>query len=147
MSLMVISDTHGMTTNIMNILSGSNEITHVVHLGDKVRDADDIQSVFPQIKVIKVAGNNDFFSSERVEILFEWNGIKVFACHGHKYGVRGSKGILAKRVKETGANFGLFGHTHIKFNEEVDGVRLLNPSSTGYFIINKDKSYVYRDLY
>ncbi len=146
MSLMVISDTHGQTTAIMNVLTDNKGITHIVHLGDMVRDAEDIEAAFPGIEVIKVAGNNDFWSRERDEILFEWQGIKFFACHGHRYGVRGSKGILATRARELGADMALFGHTHIKFDELLDGVRLLNPSNRGYYIINNNKSYIYYDL-
>lgn len=146
MSLMVISDTHGHTTTVMGVLMENKEITHLVHLGDMVRDAEDIEAAFPHLKIIKVEGNNDFWSREKEEILFDWHGIKIFACHGHKYGVRGSKGVLATRAKEAGADMALFGHTHIKFDEELDGVRLLNPSSTGYYIIDKTGNYIYRDL-
>jgi len=146
MSLMVISDTHGRTTAVMNILIENKDITHLVHLGDMVRDAEDIEAAFPELKVIKVSGNNDFWSREKEELLFDWYGLKIFACHGHKYGVRGSKGILATRAKEAGADIALFGHTHIKFDQKLDGVLLLNPSSTGYYIIDKSGNYIYRDL-
>ena len=146
MSLMVISDTHGRTTAIMSILMANKEITHLVHLGDMVSDAEDIKAAFPDIKVIMVSGNNDFWSREKEELIFDWHELKIFACHGHKYGVRGSKGILAARAKELGADMALFGHTHIKFDEELDGVWLLNPSSTGYYIIDKTGDYIYKDL-
>ncbi len=146
MSLMLISDTHGATTAVMNTLIENKEITHVLHLGDMVRDAEDIEAAFPSVKVIKVVGNNDFWSRECEELLFDWGSIKIFACHGHRYGVCGSKGVLATRAKELGADMAVFGHTHIKFDESIDGVRLLNPSSRGYYIINNDGSYKYYDL-
>ena len=146
MQLMVISDTHGSTTEIMNVLIENKDITHVVHLGDMVRDAEDIEFAFPQHCIIKVSGNNDILSREKEESTFVWNNITFFACHGHKYGVRYSKGPLATRAKETGADICLFGHTHIKFDEVIDGVRLLNPSSRGYFLIDENKKCIYNDL-
>ncbi len=147
MSLMVISDTHGRTTAVMNVLLRNKEIEHLIHLGDMVADAQDIEAAFSAVSVIKIAGNNDFFSREREEVVINWNDLRIFACHGHRYGVRGSKTILAKRAKELGANFALFGHTHIKFDEEIDGVRLLNPSNMGYFILEKNGEYTYNSLY
>jgi len=146
MSLMIISDTHGRTTAVINVLIENKEITHLVHLGDMVRDAEDIQAAFPHLIVIKVEGNNDFWSREKEELVFDWHGLKIFACHGHRYGVRSSKGVLATRAKQVGADIALFGHTHIKFDEEIDGVRLLNPSSNGYYIINKNGEYTYCNL-
>lgn len=147
MSLMVISDTHGRTTGVMNLLLKNKNITHIIHLGDVVTDAEDIQAAFPSVSVIKIAGNNDFFSREREEVIINWNNKKIFACHGHRYGVRGSKIHLAERAKELNANIVLFGHTHLKYDNELEGVLLLNPSSTGCFIIEPNGDYSYISLY
>ena len=68
------------------------------------------------------------------------DGLEIFATHGHAYGVkRGSFALLAKRAIEMGCDMALFGHTHEYADETLCGVRCLNPSSKGYFIITEEK--------
>jgi predicted phosphodiesterase len=57
------------------------------------------------------------------------------------YGVRFSVAKLFKRAKELKADFALFAHTHSKYEEEREGVTLLNPSNRCYIIIPEDGKY------
>ncbi len=36
----------------------------------------------------------------------------------------------SEKAKELGADYALFGHTHVHLREKVDGITVLNPGST-----------------
>ena len=140
MKILVISDTHRQINTVLNILSDVPDITNVIHLGDLVRDAEDIQEHFPDKAYHIIQGNNDLFSFAKPEMLLCLCGHNIFATHGHAYGVRGGVTLLAKRALELGCDLALFGHTHNYADETVLGVRCLNPSNRGYFIITEEKT-------
>lgn len=120
----VFSDTHGSTDKCIKIIDGI--LPHlIIHLGDLVRDAEELQAIFPDIPVKYVAGNNDFFSHAPYELTVDAEGIRLLLCHGH--GI--SDVSLAKRAEVLGCSFALKGHTHISGISQAGGVTLLNPGS------------------
>jgi len=114
------------------------DITNVIHLGDMVRDADDIQEHFPDKIYHKIQGNNDFLSFAKPDMFLSLCGHNIFATHGHGYGVKGGYSLLARRAGEMGCDIALFGHTHNFADEVIGSVRCLNPSNKGYFIITEE---------
>lgn len=139
MKILVITDTHRQINRVLNVLSHIPDITNVIHLGDLVRDAEDIQDNFPDKIYHKIQGNNDLFSFAKPDMMLCLCGHNIFATHGHAYGVRGGVSLLAKRAADLGCDMALFGHTHNYTDETVCGVRCLNPSNKGYFIITEEK--------
>ena len=139
MKILVISDTHRDTNKVIRVLHSIPDITNVVHLGDLVRDADEIQEVFPDKIYHKIQGNNDMLSFAKPDMMLSLCGYNIFATHGHAYGVRGGVSLLAKKASQLGCDIALFGHTHNYADETVMGVRCLNPSNGGYFIITEEK--------
>ena len=130
MKILVISDTHGQIMNAVRLIE-TKKYDYCIHLGDVVRDCEDLESIFPRQKFIFVKGNNDPFvrdSSFPDERIFNLGGKKFLVCHGHKYHVKSS---LA-RLKSTGAvnecDIILFGHTHKAYIEN-DGLLVMNPGS------------------
>lgn len=115
------------------------DITNVIHLGDMVRDADDIQEHFPDKTYHKIQGNNDMFSFAKPTMMLSLCGHNIFATHGHAYGVKSGYTYLAKSAADMGCDMALFGHTHRYADEVLCGVRCLNPSNKGYFIITEEK--------
>jgi len=139
MKILVVSDTHRQVNKVITVLHNTPDITNVIHLGDYVRDADEIQEVFPDKVYHKIQGNNDMLSFAKPDMLLSLCGYNIFATHGHAYGVkRGSFALLAKRAIEMGCDMALFGHTHEYADETLCGVRCLNPSNKGYFIITEE---------
>ena len=67
-------------------------------------------------------------------------GVKIFACHGHRYGVKQSLVKLAARAKELGCTIALYGHTHDAREDVIDGVTLLNPGTGSRY---SQQSYIY----
>ena len=126
--ILVISDTHGRTKNLEKILPKVQPVDYLFHLGDVGRDADYIE-VIAECPCVFVAGNNDFYSELPTERLPKIEDTRFFLTHGHNYYVNAHKTLLAKVAKEKGADVAVFGHTHVPFQEEVNGVLLLNPGS------------------
>ena len=122
--IVIFSDTHGHTEKCIKILDNL-PCDLIIHLGDLVRDAEEIQSIFPHIPIKYVAGNNDFGGYAPYELIVEVEGIKMLLCHGH--GI--SEISLAKRAEQMGCTFALRGHTHISGISEINSVTILNPGS------------------
>lgn len=126
--ILVISDTHGRTKNLEKILPKEKPLDYLFHLGDVGRDVDYIE-VLAECPCAFVAGNNDFFSELPSERLPKIGDTRFFMAHGHQYYVNAHPSLLARIAKEKGASVALFGHTHVPFCKEIDGVLVLNPGS------------------
>ena len=64
MLILVISDTHGRITNAVNTIEKLKP-DYILHLGDVVRDVEDLEAIFPSKDIIAVSGNNDFWASAK----------------------------------------------------------------------------------
>ena len=100
-----------------------------------------IRSAYPE-KVYACAGNCDFFSALHVEGELETEQVKIFYCHGHKYGVKSDLRALAQEAKHRDCEIALYGHTHRAAITEIDGVTLINPGSLR-FSVGEGGSYCY----
>lgn len=121
--ILVLSDTHRKISLALKIIPLMNPDA-IIHLGDLVSDAIEIEAYFPEIPVYMVAGNNDFalIDREKVFTIFD----KRFYCaHGHTLSLE--RGI--ERAKEENCDAYLFGHTHIGYCKTTDNVLCLNPGS------------------
>ena len=99
-------------------------------------------------KTYVVAGNNDFFGGQS-EFVLDVEGRRIFACHGHRYGVKSGTDRLVRAAKEKLCDVALFGHTHEAFAGEEEGVLLINPGCMTrysprqtycYLVINGNKA-------
>ena len=148
LSCIVLSDSHGRLKNIQKIRPLFLENGMVIHLGDGNRDMAQAYAAFPG-KTFVCRGNCDFSAPyARDEWEIEIEGVKIFACHGHAYGVKTDLAGLRAEAVRRGARAALFGHTHIACDEEAGGVLLFNPGcaglytsapSYGYLVVNGDK--------
>ena len=126
--VLVISDTHGRTNNLDKILPLVQPIDQLLHLGDVGRDVDYIE-VVAGCPCCFVAGNNDFTSELPRERLIKLNGVSIFMTHGHYHYVNARKDFIQSAAVQRGARIALFGHTHVPFCEEMNGVLVANPGS------------------
>ena len=130
----VISDTHGRLSGLNAIARLFAENDFVIHLGDGFRD---VQSFLRNVpgeprKLYVCRGNCDFGYAEE-EFTLELEGVHIFCCHGHRYGVKNDRIRLAARAAELGCTVALYGHTHAARVEEIGGVTCINPGSLGDF--------------
>lgn len=129
--LIVVSDSHGNAKAVEKLLPLIKENHYFVHLGDGISDLRAVLENFPK-KTYFCLGNCDFYGGVSDEGILEVEDVKIFYCHGHRYGVKSGLGALAKRAKELGCHIALYGHTHQAGITEIDGVTLVNPGSLRY---------------
>jgi phosphodiesterase family protein len=144
MIIAVVSDTHGIVLPVAYSLQ-RNKVDIVLHLGDYASDAKRIEQI-TGMEIYAVAGNCDENSKDvPEELVLEIRRKKFFLTHGHNYDVDNGIDKIVEKAKEVGADYALFGHTHVHIRERVDGITVLNPGSTtlprkgdtkGYYIIN-----------
>ncbi len=131
MKIIVLSDTHGRVREAIDIISAcQNGLDAVVHLGDTVKDFENIKSEFSQISFTCVAGNNDFWqNSFDKDLVLNLDGVKMFLTHGHAYSVKSTMDKLILKGIETGVDIVLFGHTHVSEKFRFQNTLFFNPGS------------------
>ncbi|MGN1412216.1 MAG: metallophosphoesterase [Oscillospiraceae bacterium] len=130
MKILVISDSHGYSGNIIRVLQKVNDIDMLIHLGDGEKEFESIKMTYPKIKMYHVAGNCDYNSLSPNELIIPVDfNIKIFATHGHRYYVKYSLDAIKSSAIENGCSIALFGHTHQRLEKYEDGLYILNPGS------------------
>lgn len=127
-TLIVLSDTHGNRAAIDKLEGIFAENDIIVHLGDTSADGSYIRNKFPA-KTHVINGNCEIFPSGSDEEIIDAEGVKIFACHGHRYSVKSGLAALAARAKKAGCALALYGHTHEAREDVIDGVTLINPGA------------------
>ncbi len=130
MKILVFSDSHGRFETMAKAVEAEGKVDMIIHAGDVVRDAEDLEIMFSKIPVAYVRGNNDMWEmGVPDERFFTYDGVKIFVTHGHTYGVKYSSAKLLKKGTELGADICIFGHTHQVYLERAGKVTLFNPGS------------------
>lgn len=143
-SIIVLSDTHGNRAEVEKLYPVFAESDYIIHLGDTSSDGMRIKSAFPQ-KTYVLNGNCDFPRLGDDELTLDVEGVRIFACHGDRYGVKRDTDRLAYRAQEAGAAIALYGHTHRAKEENTGGVALFNPGTLSRYAASK--SYLYLAVY
>ncbi|MDE6058540.1 MAG: metallophosphoesterase [Clostridia bacterium] len=141
-TFVILSDSHGRKRAVEKLRPLFAENDYIIHLGDGSFDLRETFSEYPD-KTYIIKGNCDAAYGED-ECVIEAEGISLFCCHGHRYGVKTGLTRLAARAKELGCEVALYGHTHRAEVQEVDGVLCINPGSAGSY---SDPSYCYLVLH
>lgn len=132
--MLVVSDSHGNCPSLAMILRWAKrrEIGAFVFLGDGVGDlapASELADFYPPWNVVR--GNGDWQSDVPLSITLEFAGHRFFVCHGHINRVKENLSSLIIHAQAAQAEAALYGHTHIAFWEEINGILVLNPGSVG----------------
>lgn len=130
-TFVVLSDSHSRRAALAKLAPLFGENDYIVHLGDGSSDMRETFSAFPE-KTYICRGNCDFSYGEE-EFVIEEEGVRLFCCHGHRYGVKSGLARLATRAKELGCEAALYGHTHVADIREIDGVLCVNPGALGSY--------------
>lgn len=126
--LWIVSDTHRHYAPVLDYLKNDPHDV-VLHLGDHAADAQEM-AYYLHVPVIAVRGNCDGADGEiPLERILEYHGLRIFMTHGHGYRVKSDRRYLAAKAKKENCPLALYGHTHVFSDEEVDGVRLINPGA------------------
>lgn len=131
--ILVFSDTHDdlklCRKTINNIPSDL-----IIHAGDYVSDAQRLRHEFPDRELLYVKGNCDMFAYAPDQEIVEVGGVRIFVVHGHRYAVKfeDQYRTLARAAREADCRVAVFGHTHISYCRDEEGLLLLNPGSSKY---------------
>lgn len=129
MRILIISDTHGYTDDVISYIESNEKPDMIFHLGDYVRDGIKIGKKF-NIPIKIVRGNGDYIEEDfNYEEIVQVKGIKMLLTHGHKYNINFSIDRLFYRGIELGVDYILFGHTHIPIIDRLKDIVLMNPGS------------------
>lgn len=130
MRAIVLSDSHNNVSACEAAIAASGKLDLIIHLGDIARDTDYLETMYYPIRVVSVLGNNDFLRQGDYERVIEFDGHKIFICHGHTLGVRMGTERLENIARQKGCEAALFGHTHQScLKKSEDGFLILNPGS------------------
>lgn len=137
MKIIAVSDSHGsrslLREAVQQALAGA-PVDVFVHCGDGVRDVDAVAPLLtdanPNVRIYTVRGNCDMgaFRSPALE-LFEADGVRMMAAHGHAYNVKYGLHQLSSAAAEQGAKIVFFGHTHLPLLDPAGSVTLINPGA------------------
>ena len=123
MKIVLCSDNHTHSSVIKRILSENPMADYYWHLGDS--ECYDVNDLRPFISIM---GNNDYdYSLPRFRII-NIGKYSFLLIHGHGY-TFGGYSSLVSIARQYNCNVVLFGHTHLKTDIEVEGIRLINPGS------------------
>lgn len=130
MKVLVISDVHGRPSAVQNIIEKNTDADNIIFLGDGIDSVSHIEAFYPQKRFFSVLGNCDFRVGSDEDFI-TLAGKKVFLTHGHNYNVKTDRTLysLKNRGRLLGADIVLFGHTHVPFASEEDGLYIMNPGA------------------
>ncbi len=145
MKVVVCSDSHGHWRNLQKVIDDNRDADYILHLGDLCEDKEN----YPELTVIR--GNNDYDWDLPLQIIADYNGLRVLAMHSHTIYSYKRVDELAKLAKKNKCQIAFYGHTHVPDDRMVNGVRVMNPGSlmynrdgspVGYFILTiEDKDH------
>ncbi len=156
MKLLVFSDSHSSTRNLIKALSDHPDAEVIFHLGDGVADIRSLPELTANKAVFTVNGNfEDFFTPDaeksRYEIV-QFAGKKFYLCHGHRhlssYSLGDPLSPIINQAASKGCDFALFGHTHCKLDRYIPPEELPADTGKGLYLFNpgsisrpRDSSY------
>ena len=126
--ILVFSDTHGSTAAAERIISETQGIECILHLGDNARDTEALRRV-TTLQVIGVRGNCDYDPTSPDRRIITIDGVRILLVHGHQHHVESSLLRLSLAAREAEASVVCFGHTHRSLCLYEDGLLIFNPGS------------------
>lgn len=123
-----MADSHGGQSEIRLALAAVAKIDCAIHLGDFAADARTLEKL-AGVPVYAVRGNCDIASDLPAEAVFTLENTRLFATHGHLYGVGANLYALAGRAEALHCAAALYGHTHVSLVEAQGPLLLINPGS------------------
>lgn len=143
----VISDTHvgqRISAYPLDFLSRLRDFDVVIHAGDH-SNLDALEELESLEKYYAVRGNMDEITvSSRLEnqIVFQIEGINIGLIHGWGQPI-GLPGKIRKKFDKYNPipDIIIFGHTHEPFDQDISGIRMLNPGAFSGNLFSRSGSY------
>lgn len=124
---LIISDTHGRTERIEQVIRQVGRYDLLLHAGDHAEDVLDRYH-----RTLTVCGNCDPEGITDVEQDFSLLGVPGLLVHGHLLNVKTTPLPLMYKAAEREAQLIVYGHTHTPTLLVEEGRVFLNPGSLAY---------------
>ncbi|MGR9049149.1 metallophosphoesterase [Halobacillus faecis] len=123
--VLIVSDTHGLKNEVMDIKARHQEVDAMIHCGDSelAFDSKELEG-FSYAK-----GNCDFEPEMEEEQTLQVGEVMFLVVHGHLHQIKSTLMPLSYRAEEVGAQVACFGHSHIAGAEKVGDTLFINPGS------------------
>ncbi len=134
MKILVLSDSHA-SLSFMRCCIEATKPDAVIHLGDYYNDGQTMQEEYPHIAFHQVPGNCDMHRGwipDAETRLIELGGVRFFMTHGHRHGVKMGLYRLLADARAANVQAVLFGHTHMAYCQQEDGLWVLNPGAASW---------------
>lgn len=122
MKFLIVSDSHGLTYELEDLLNQYRDFDGFIHCGDSELSKNEMTGF------AAVIGNNDYNYLPN-QLVVNVGNEKALVIHSHRQGIFNTSQILSYMAEEEGAKFVFHGHTHVFKDEMVGGVRIMNPGS------------------
>jgi putative phosphoesterase len=129
MKILLFSDSHGYTLNMVKAAKKYNDVDMIIHLGDFLKDIIKLGEEIKKPKYEFVPGNNDWTKDYPSEKLILAEGKKIFITHGHLYNVKNDYKRIISKGMDLKADAVFFGHTHKTEEFYYEKMMVLNPGS------------------
>lgn len=129
LKILVFSDSHRSMGDMIDAVEEQRP-DQIIHLGDLLRDAEQLAGLYPQIPVCMVPGNCDGWTDVPAKKLIELRGRRILLSHGHLWGVKSGYESAMAEARRAGADILLFGHTHRAYCQRFPGLWVMNPGSS-----------------
>jgi putative phosphoesterase len=130
MKIVVFSDSHNDTETMFKVVEKINP-DMVIHLGDHLPDAFELQKTFEEIPMEFVKGNTDSTYDYKTEKVISANETKIFISHGDSYNVGEGLERIIQKGRDTLSKLVLFGHTHKPYLNNTGEIIIMNPGRIG----------------
>jgi len=124
MDILLISDSHGSKKRVQELVEKIKP-SHLFFMGDGIGDVEDLNGV----EARKVRGNCDLFCSDAETIIENFENHKIMITHGHKFKAKYLLDPMLQYARENACDILIFGHTHKRKAEFVDGIYVVNPGA------------------
>ena len=129
MKILIVSDNHGRTGNLEQVIKTHADMDYFIHAGDTEGSEDYIEALLDCPSAI-VGGNNDYFSGLPHELTVQVGKYKVWITHGHTYSIYSGYDRIEREMNRRGVDFAVVGHTHMPKGEWCGEDRaVVNPGS------------------
>lgn len=123
--ILIVSDSHGLTTELPEIRKRHADVELALHCGDS-----ELQINSPYLlDYTSVRGNCDFQALFPNENMFKVGDLNIYITHGHLFDVKRTLMTLQYAAMEKEADIVCFGHSHIAYAEKIDEQLFINPGS------------------
>lgn len=128
--VLIVSDSHQNTYNVLRAIDKEKPFELLVHLGDLEDSTHEIEAAAGLgCSCYFVRGNCDTGLELPVFTEFYLGPHHVFAAHGNRYHVHFGTEEIERSAKMYDCDVVMFGHTHVPLIKEKKEMLLLNPGS------------------